>query len=156
MKVNVEFKDPGSKKKFKRVIAREGLVILGCLGLSAILFFSGGLMHYESPSYMYSFSTGGHIYELDFSKYDPEPSAADKITMFEAAKKFYPADFKQYGNVGFIPDDLKVTYLGARVTLRDHVRNLFNNLAILSLFFVYPLYLIGRFIIWAIKTLKAK
>ena len=88
--------------KLKRIIAREGLVILGCLIFIGILFLITKIIPYEKPAYCYIVSTGGHKYKVDTTSYlninDSDLSApawfADELEIFRDIKKGHPDDFK--------------------------------------------------------------
>jgi len=58
------------KKKIKRVIAREGLIIIGCIFMSLVFMFLSGIVKFQSPAYRYMCSFGNHKYELESNSFE--------------------------------------------------------------------------------------
>ena len=144
------------KKKIKKVIAREGLIIIMCIVCASLFLFLQGIIPYDNPSYSYIVETGGHKYTVTSKESYHSFDSKDKAALYKVLRDEYPEDLGKNDRIDFIPDDLKINYPKPQYTLRGDIRNLLGNLLILSIFVAYPLYLIIRFIIWAIKTLKQK
>lgn len=144
--------------KLKRIVAREGLVILGCLTFSIVLSFLSIKITAEEPTYLYRCLTGGHVYEIEMNKYVWPTTDEERFNFYDAVRKLYPNDFKvelKNPKITFLPDDLEIKYIGAQYTLKGKLINLFTFISTLSYFF-YLIYLLTRFIVWAIRTLKQK
>ena len=141
----------------KKLIAREGLIIFGCITLAAFLFFLNILIPEPELPHHYLITTGGHEYKVHTQYYmDTNHSdlsapawSSDELEIFRSIKKDKPADFKD-SNLDVIPLDLKFEYQG-----KNDIKNIISTIGILSLF-TYPIYLLIRFIIWAIRTLKQR
>lgn len=144
------------KKKIKKIIAREGLIIIICIVCASLFLFLQGLISYDNPIYSYVVETGGHKYTITSKESYDSFDFKDKVALYKALRDEYPKDLGKNDGIDFIPDDLKISYPKTQYTLRGNIRNLLGNLWALSIFAVYPLYLITRFIIWAIKILKQR
>lgn len=152
------------KKKINKIIAREGLIIIICVVCASLSLFLQNLISYDNPIYSYVAETGGHKYTITSKEFYHSFDFKDKAAIYKALRDEHPNDLGENEEVDSpkpwekyaILDDLKISYLKTQYTLKDHIKNLLNSLWILSIFAVYPLYLIIRFIIWAIKTLKQK
>jgi len=143
------------KLQTKKIIAREGLVIIACLICSAISFFIGSAIPYQSPTYRYSVLLGGHKHILTFLDDNPSGfSDEDKKDIIKSLKEKFPTKFSNESN--FNPDDLTIKYLGTKYSLKQHIKNAGFNFGIIFLIVAYPIYLFIRFILWAIRTLKQK
>jgi len=139
----------------KKIIAREGLIILSCTMLTLILFYFDTFIPNTKLPYQYSISTGGHKYKLLGDKLSlGDFSDSDKGEFFQSLVKRFPSDFNatDLSVIKFngYPSDLKIEYQG-----KQDIKETFFNIALCSLF-VYPIYLLFRFIVWAIKTLRSK
>lgn len=156
MQVSVEAQKPDRKKKIKRIIAREGLIILSIIGISIILFLISGLIP-ASSTYIYTCYTGNREYKIELNWYQSTYTNDDKSKIFELLQKLNPKDFPldKDGYV-WMPSDFKVSYPDTKYNLLGHIKNAFYNFGIFILITSYPLYLLIRFIPWAIKTLKEK
>lgn len=157
--------------KIKKIIAREGLVIIGVAVLILVCFHLQSMFPYTSTDiypakYLYKVSIGGKSWKYRNSLDDPDISVTTKWELFQTARRDNPKDFQHYGvinNAGFIPKDFLVEY-GGRIekvlTEREKTNNKLNeftgSLLIFVIVCVYPLYLLIRFIIWAVRTLKTK
>jgi|GEM_PF-1741010 hypothetical protein len=156
--------------KTKKIIAREGLIIIGIIVVSVVLFIIGNIIPYEDPDqdtkYQYQFSTSKSSYTLNFERMFPIDSIADKWEAFQFFRKDFPEDYADLGiinNASFIPKDFKVEYLGIKnknisnkAKILNNIRDIVFGLAIFVGLLTYPLYWLIRFIIWAVKTLKGK
>ena len=138
----------------KKIIAREGLIIVICAVCGGIFLFLQSLIPHSSPIYSYVVETGGHKYIVTSQEAYYSFEFKDKAELYKTLRDEYPKDFVKNDGVDFIPDDLKISSPKTKFTLQGNIGNLLGNLGLLVIFFVYPLYLIIRFIIWAIKTLK--
>jgi hypothetical protein len=143
---------------WKKNIAREGLILLGCLAFVGALGIISTIIPQEEPAYIYTCSTGGHIYEIEMDKYFWPVNGKDLYIMFEAVKKLYPTDFS--GGVYLkVPDsyplDFNVQGVKTKLSKLENMRNFVSSLGMFSLF-LYPIYLIIHFILWAIRTLRKK
>lgn len=144
MKINVEFQEPDGKKKIKRIIAREGLILLGIILLTVILALP------EAP---YDFNFFFFFFPLCISYVIIR-------CIFWGIRRF---NFKigWFYSSGIIVASIFLLFLyldrGG-----EHLKFLSSKTAALPLTvaFLYAclfvLVLIIRFIVWAIKTLKEK
>ena len=48
----------------KKIVAREGLIILACAVCAGIFLFLQNLIPYSNPKYEYGVETGGHKYVI--------------------------------------------------------------------------------------------
>ena len=128
----------------KKIIAREGLITLGLLIIGTLLWYCGNQIHENSESYRWPYweNVRNKVY--------------NKATMDGR-------DFNSYSRA----EVLAITGLASETLDRlvqdfsrgENDRNTGDNLMGIGkfiLFGCYPLYLLVRFIIWAIRTLKAK
>lgn len=148
------------KKNIKRIIAREGLVIIICLFCAFISYwFGNNLTNTGSYGYRYLVNTGGHKYEIEYSEFYSivDYNQKDKDKIFGAIAKLYPKDFKPDDKgILWTPDDLQIEFLGVNYSLKYHIIGFLQSLWFIFLFIAYPLYLLIRFIVWAVRTLKEK
>ena len=145
-----------NKKKIKLIIAREGLIMLGCAVCAGILLFLQSLIPYSSPVYEYNVETGGHKYVITSEEAIYSFNFKDKAELCKTLRDKYPKDLGKYDGIDFVPDDLKISPLKTIHNFAGHIRNLLGNLGLLAIFAMYPLYLVIRFVMWAVKTLKGK
>jgi hypothetical protein len=85
MKVQAEFQEPDKKKKIRRIIAREGLILL----LVFIVAYSG------------ADSFGTKSFMMDIGIVTPRPNEADAVLREAATAGFY-FTFLVYGVIRFI------------------------------------------------------
>ncbi len=141
----------------KKLIAREGLAILVFAFIAGACILLDNSIPSEDPTYRYKLLTGGHEYEVILSSYCSESSSEDAAFVYSAVQKLYPKDFNpEYKKLGFIPADLKIVFLGHVWTPKQHLKHFFSTGVVVVLFVFYPLYLIWRFVSWALRTLRAK
>ena len=140
----------------KKVVAREGLIILVCVICAGIFLFLQSLIPYSSPEYAYNVETGGHKYVVSTQEAIYSFEFKDKAELYKVLQDKYPKDLGKNDGVDFVPDDLKISSPKTIYNFAGHIRNLLGNLGLLSIFVVYPLYLIILFVMWAVKTLKGK
>lgn len=138
----------------RKILAREGMIILGCAVWAVVLFFISQSIPKEAPQYRYRCVTGGHAYKLTISNrilgYTPEVRNA----LFDTIKKNYPDDFRKNVSGFPVPEDFKVESHGQVYSYKGNVKNVTLILSFVALFLLYPLYLGTRFIFWAIRTLR--
>lgn len=140
----------------KKVVAREGLIILACAVCASILLFLQSLIPYDSPKYENVVETGGHKYVITSEEAIYSFDFKDKAVLYKELQDKYPKDLGKNEGIDFVPDDLKINPPKTIYNFAGHIRNLLGNLGMLSIFAVYPLYLIICFVMWAAKTLKGK
>jgi hypothetical protein len=143
-------------KRIKRILAREALVILGVLVVSGILLWVHDLIPYNDSesSYMYFCSTGGKKYAVELKDDMHLFSEKEGQKIFSALSGKYPKDFPpdKYGRYR-LPRGFRIDYAKVKFSLPGRIKNAAFNLSLLLLFIAYPVYLIFRFIGWAIRLL---
>ena len=140
----------------KKIVAREGLIILACAVCAGLFLFLQNLIPYESQKYKNVVETSGHKYAIESEEAIYSMDFKDKAVLYKELQNKYPKDLGKSAGVDFVPDDLKIGYPKTIYTFVGHLRNLLGNLGLLFIFIAYPLYLIVRFVLWAMKTLKGK
>lgn len=117
--------------KTKRVIAREGLIILGIIGIGILIIFLSSIYPPSPVPIKTDIETGrpSTLTPKQFEKAKQEGFVVDKIVSFEQRRLKENCD-KARGNLSLI--------------------------GFLVLVAGYPLYLLIRFIIWATRALKHK
>lgn len=143
----------------KKIIAREGLIILGCVACAIFFYTVSSFLPYSRPTYVYKCSTGGRIYQIEKEDYIYGFDLEEKRAMLKDIIRKYPADITEptktiVEEFKGIPADFEAELFKTKYTVIGHIKNLFETLAIWALFLAYPLYLIIRFTIWAIRTLR--
>ena len=139
-----------SQRKLKRIIAREGLIILvliATLVISFILWLQvGSLISSTRPKdvdWAKTRQQGQSTGSLTKCGSDSECSKIDEACV---GAQYNSRTYKYEG--GYCVKQTNLIFLRPAQVLLQW-------LLIISLVF-YPLYLIGRFILWAIKTLKSQ
>ncbi|MCX5709664.1 MAG: hypothetical protein NT088_02910 [Candidatus Omnitrophica bacterium] len=140
----------------KKMVAREGLILLACAICAGLFLFLQSLIPYCSPKYEYDIKTSGHKYVVSTQEAIYSFEFKDKAELYKTLQDKYPKDLGKNDGVDFVPDDLKISPPKTIYNFAGHIRNLLGNLGLLSIFVVYPLYLIICFVMWAVKTLKGK
>ncbi|NQT23544.1 MAG: hypothetical protein HQ579_08945 [Candidatus Omnitrophica bacterium] len=143
-------------KIIQRLIAREGLIILSCLVFAGFVFLIAEMIPYGEPRYIYRCATGGQQYDISTNGVVIISNAKNELALFKAVKRKYPEAFKGTRFISSAPTDFKFKYLRKGHTLRDRIKDYIQNLALIFLFLSYPFYLLIRFIIWAIRTVREK
>ncbi|MFC1674443.1 hypothetical protein ACFL1K_00910 [Candidatus Omnitrophota bacterium] len=140
MKTQAEFQEPDRKKKIKRIIEREELIFLGIFVISFVLFY------------------GGHTFnkKIYIKYFDEKVSLNERFLALDAFNKEFEVKPKFY-NRELLPQPLT----SQEETMLDRGYNVYPShyIKVVGAYlfvFVYPLYLLIRFIIWAIKALKEK
>lgn len=140
--------------KIKRLIAREGLVILGCIAITLMIFLSVNLFPKTELPHVYSISSGGHTRHLSLEEYQGYFTDSDKSEIFDNLVNKFPDEFSkpdsEISKFASYPSDFEIKYQGDK-----SLRFIIGNIASYS-FLIYPIYLLIRFIIWAVRTLKSK
>ncbi len=143
-------------KGIKHIIAREGFVILGLLVVSGILLWVHNVIPYNDSesSYIYFCSTGGKKYTVELKDDMHLFSAEEGHKIFSELGKKYPKYFPsdEYGRYR-LPSDFRIDYAKVKFSLRGWIKIAAFNLSLSLLFIAYPVYLIFRFIGWAIRLL---
>ena len=135
-------------KVIKRIIAREGLIILGILLVSAVSFsFGSGFLGERPYQYIFQAETGNKIYEFKSKNW----FLTNEEVVSELVKQGIWKDVDPY----FVPDDLNFKYL--RSIKRPLLERIRRPALMFSIFFPlsYPLYLVARFVFWATRSLRA-
>ena|SRR3990167_704730 len=199
--------------KSKKIIAREGLVVLGILTFSGICFLINFTVPYEAPTALYEITIGKTVYEVDVE--EPPLSTDADLAVYELFKqksalilpdgkpldleKPYKAipkakldqifsdpefielddsekekllsainarnesrnssskfDIETARPVSDLPACVEVKFIKWKYTFKGRVREQSLTIALISLFLFYPIYLLARFIIWAVKILRGK
>jgi hypothetical protein len=159
--------------KMKRIIAREGLIIIGICSLLIVVFY----MNSKEQAKRIAYESNAEIVEVveliptpqEQKKGDPadwqevKPAGiyvmmqkpTDLIPMKQTLKK----DFPKLNNPFFVALD----HQPKQITVQHYYDNAGNpkkftnySFILLAVLFSYPAYLIIRFIIWATKVLKQK
>ena len=116
--------------KTKKTIAKEGLLFLSIIVISILFIFIGEKMgEYEPKKAKFDLSTARPVVLND-----------------EGVNITGGFDLKNSVPVSELEKQAQMQNVGTAVA----------NIGIFSLFFGYPIYLLIRFLIWAIKTLKGK
>lgn len=173
------------KLQIKKIIAREGLVVLGIIGASCLLLFISSVYPPIPKSDIYGGFTQAErksIGELmDFREKYPEYDDLNNLELAEKLANKYPGYQQIYKNIKSINErnknqdrfDVstakppKNDYYAEEIEGKRPPRDLLVELAETKrarigdvgfhlLFIGYPVYLIIRFILWAVRTLKHK
>lgn len=157
-------------KVIKRVIAREGLILLGIVLISSTCIFISAyfINKYPEPNYNVS---------------DEEFLSAEGLTLEEIAltlvNKKFRDDHPEFKDVGFLelfpiikkrfpeyiyPENAlevrqNILKKFAKIETKKKLNNIFrgiNDFGYKFLLLAYPIYLLISFIFWAIRTLKHK
>ena len=166
--------DNANKMNSKRIIAREGLVIIGiCLLFAVAMYFDG-----KERSNKYEYGRKAQIVEVvevtlpansDESKepweavhtergtgiYVMAQKPIDPTRLVESLKR----DFPKVKNPSYIEGTLDPWMNESRVKRYyddsgNEIKFVNYDTTILVVILLYPVYLLVRFILWAIKTLK--
>ena len=135
----------------KKIIAREGLIIIGLIATSLLITFQGGKL--VSLPKEIPFDEAMAILDREFKhKTSPMEETADNLPDIIwddeiensklVAEVAYPPPVKYYNKTNY----------SRYKAICSHI----ENFALFLLFLAYPLYLLFRFIIWAVKTVREK
>ena len=143
-------------EQIKRIIAREGFVILGVLVVSGILLWIHDLIPYDDSKswYVYFCSAGAKKYAVELKDEAHSFSDEEGHKIFTELRKKYPKDFLPDKDGAYrLPRDFKIDYAKVKYSLSGQIRNTASKISLFLLFIAYPFYLIFRFISWAIRLL---
>ena len=143
-------------ERIKRIIAREGFVILGVLIVSGILLWVHDLIPYDDneSSYVYFCSTAGKQYAVELKDESHLFSDKEEQKIFTALHEKYPKDFLPDKDGRYrLPRDFRIDYAKVKFSLPGRIKSTASNSALFLLFIAYPVHLIFRFIGWAIRLL---
>ncbi|MCF7907432.1 MAG: hypothetical protein K9L86_00930 [Candidatus Omnitrophica bacterium] len=138
--------------KIKKIIKREGLIILGIILCGVFLAYLGGFLSFQKSNC--SFQKSNCYF---FNQRYKQPGTSDKYLSKEKILEDIRGEYPQYDSVDdaifakVIENELK--RCGQSGKLRLLVRTA-GFCGIFLLFLGYPIYLSIRFIIWAIKALR--
>lgn len=148
--------------RLKRIIAREGLIILSFVAGSIILLFLDHLQStHKSPRINYSEGELNEVLRKTTVIDDVTVRCSDgrNITFEKKPDKediFEACQAKATRDMSLLSDKQLYNELGTPLNKRLwFYRIQFLVLAFFLFFVAYPLYLIGRFVIWSVRTLKA-
>lgn len=111
----------------KKIIAREGLILLGIIGIGYIIMATPELYIKPKP-----------------------------IRIEQAKNKETPIDLLIEKRITYLDTGERHIYRLSEVEKSGNKQKAVKNIGFDILIFGYPVYLLIRFIIWAIKTLKHK
>lgn len=143
------------RKKIERIIAREGLILLGIIAIGTSFIYLANVIRNKQllPVYLLEFDNGKKYKAVLNPNEDYRIVATDK-ELNELAE-----NIKKREN---LPLDLKLKSFklisGKRtdfIWIEQRVEN-FRKLGVIILFLTYPLYLLICFFIWAVKVLREK
>lgn len=155
--------------RIKRIIAREGLIVISLMLLAGVSYGLDLLLINHIKSYEANVQ---EIQPVSHLPNDPQNilTNAGKILRFpknakdDVIKQTIRSEFPYIKEVSyFVFDTPQGQNIGA--SYNDKGQRVFDNIvykisfsyiAIFFLIFAYPLYLLGRFVVWAIVTLKGK
>lgn len=163
----------------KKLIAREGLIILSFIGLSLLIILTPDLYIKRKPIDLFAGVTKQEEKSIekimDFRKKYPQYNDFDNLTIAEKLANKFPEYGPVYEDIKKINERNKnktdifdvstakpidFSQLGFEIDPRIekiHVqKEKVKNFGFLLLFFGYPIYLLCRFILWAVKTLRKK
>lgn len=166
--------------RIKKVIAREGLIIIAILFFSGVCFFVNSWVPYEDSTALYDVTVGEDIYRVEIE--NPSAVADVQLAAYDSLKRskpdlilpelperrFIPIDELITGSrakasgfdpktavsVSELPNGVEVKFVKWKYSFKAIVHGKSLTIALMSLFLFYPIYLLIRFIIWAIKTLR--
>lgn len=113
------------KKIVKKIIAREGLILLGIVGVGCIVLVTSGLYT------------------------NPRPIRIEKATDKET-----PTDLLTEKRLTYLDTGERKIYRLSEITNAAQRQARVENVGFSILWLGYPIYLLIRFIIWAVKTLR--
>lgn len=146
----------------RKIIAREGLIILAILFLSGVLLVIANSLPHDETSYKYKVLTNNHHYEMETSAFiSGINNHEDQNFIMRSITEKHPNDFSQdeieaISKSSFVPDDFKIEYIGPQYSFRTKCKSFINMAGLFVLILLYPGYLIVSFISWSIKTLRTK
>jgi hypothetical protein len=147
------------KKKIKRIIAREGLIIIGLvIVLFVILRFLPGIP-VVSPKYKLEFLNGEtytiNIYPEIRSGYNTKEIMKEALN---PPPKLIEKRIKEFIDTARIKSELKESsYVNSNAVYRSElVTSFFIKVFMVKVFILYLILFPIRFVVWALKTLTRK
>lgn len=116
----------------KKIIAREGLIILGIIFISVLCLNSSTLFFRSENMGLTS-------------------TQLESLSQVDESKKLNAPSDKEFTLRDFVTPEMAQKEINRRNIVRK-----FNDVGIFLIFASYPIYLLFRFIIWAIRTLREK
>jgi len=157
------------KTKIRRIIAREGLIVISVMLLAGISYCLNLWLMNQENLYKASVQEMQPVYHgpydpLNIFKNSGKILRFPKNTKDDVIKQTIRRDFPNIKVDDYlILDSPQGRNIGA--SYNDKGQRVFNSIihkisfsyvSIFFLIFAYPLYLLGRFVVWAIVTLKVK
>ena len=127
MQVKVDFQEQVKSKRVKSLIAREGLILLGIIGVGCLVINTAGL----------------------YTK--PRPIRIEKATSKEK-----PIDLLTEKRITYLDTGERRIFRLSEVERAGERQARVEGIGLFILLLGYPVYLLIRFILWAIRTLKEK
>ncbi|HAU1234310.1 TPA: hypothetical protein ACXHA5_000646 [Legionella pneumophila] len=165
--------------KIKKLIAREGLIILSFIGLSLLIILTPDLYIKPKPIDLLAGVTKQEDKSIEkimnFRKKYPEYNDLNNLTLAEKLANKYPEYVPVYQDIKKINERNKnktdifdvstanpidssqsESEIDPRIEKIHVQKEKVKNFGFLLLLFGYPIYLLCRFIFWAVKTLRRK
>ena len=146
-------------KKIKRIIAREGLIILGLSVVLYLFIFLLKNVPVALPRYRLEFANG----EICAININPELSNDSNYNRlleeaYNPPPKLIEKRIKEFIRAGNIKSALKSSTRinSSQIYISKLYSKLLGVIFILKLAIVYLILLFARFIIWAVRTLREK
>lgn len=129
---------------------------MGVLIVSGVLLWVNNLVPYDDKdsSYVYFCSTAGKRYSVELKDERHLFSDQGGHRILTALHKKYPVDFPADKDGQYrLPRDFKIDYAQVKFSLPGRIKNTALSWSLFLLFVAYPVYLLFRFIGWAIRLL---
>lgn len=129
---------------------------MGVLVVSGALLWINYLIPYDDrdSSYVYFCSTGGKRYSVELKDERHLFSEEGGHRMLAVLHNKYPSDFPADKSGGYrLPRDFKIDYAKVKFSFPGRIKNTALSWSLFLLFVAYPVYLLFRFIGWAIRLL---
>ena len=145
-------------KKIKKIIAREGLVILSIAIAFFVVLFLMNNLPYPRPEYRYTVTCLGKEYQtVSSSRFFGMP--INNYNVLREILEEHPREFNETITFaikdGGVPKDFEIS-LPEIVFAPDNKTYRIFEVLIAFLIFAYPIHLIYNFIVWAVRTLREK
>jgi len=147
------------KKKVRRIVAREGLIILGIVSiLYCAQVFLFPQMHFSAPKYRLELTDG----KIDYAIIGPEYGNENVYTKEFMRKMFHPSSslvakrleqWKEINKVGIMRASPVNSW---QKSIMESLAFFVVSSLLLQTIVIYFLVSLIRFIIWAVKTLSEK
>ena len=129
-------------KKIKQIIAKEGLIIIGIMAISLLIAYLSNHIPNPKPLTQAEWDAEVRVGDGVKGKADELDTIWDEFVV-ETKNAFKD---NATGNYYYKPD----------YSQREKLRNSLGDFPVFFFFLGYPVYLLIRFILWAIRTLKEK